>query len=427
MASSHDDGPFESPLEEIDPEIAAALQAELGRQRSTLDLVASESVPPRSVLEAQGSILTAKYADGYPGRRDYDTCEWVDEIETLAIERAKALFGAQHANVQPYSGASSNAAVLRALCEPGDVVLGFDFNHGGHPTQYSEDTSAGRNYRTFAYHVRRDTRLVDMDEVATLVRRHRPKVLFAGWSCYSRHLDFATYREIADEVGAALVVDMAHFAGLVAAKVHPDPVPFADACTMTTHKTLGGARGGAILCRAEIAERVDAAVYPGEQGCPLPHVIAAKAVTFKLAGTEAFKERMQRTLEGARIISGALLAAEGRTAAHVVTGGTDVHQFLVDLEPGRREAWSVLAQLNLIGISANAIPLAYDPLEAPACSGLRFGTTALASRGFGRENFEQVGAILADALAVVDPVPGASLAQRVALLTSKSPLYGYLA
>jgi glycine hydroxymethyltransferase len=213
VAPERDDGIFDSTLEDADPEVGAALLGELGRQRRTLDLVASESVAPRAVLEAQGSVLTAKYADGYPGERDYDTCEWIDEIEFLAIERAKVLFGAEHANVQPYSGASSNAAVLHALCEPGDAVLGFDFNHGGHPTQYSASTSAGRNYSTSAYHVREDTRLVDMDEVLALARRHRPRVVFAGWSCYSRHLDFAAFREIADEVGAALVVDMAHFAG----------------------------------------------------------------------------------------------------------------------------------------------------------------------------------------------------------------------
>ena len=318
--SGADPSLFERVLEDLDPEVSAAIDGELARQRSTLDLVASESVPPRAVLEAQGSILTAKYADGYPGRRDYDTCEWIDEIECLAIERAKALFGADHANVQPYSGSSANAAVLHALCEPGDVVLGFDFAHGGHPTHYAAATFAGRNYRALAYHVRRDNRLVDMDEVETLARRHRPKVLFAGWSCYSRHLEFARFREIADEVGAALVVDMAHFAGLVAAKVHPDPVPFADACTMTVHKTLGGARGGAILCRREIAERVDAAVYPGEQGCPLPNVTAAKAVTFRLAGTDAFRERMERTLQGARTMAEVLVEAEDRTKAHVVTG-----------------------------------------------------------------------------------------------------------
>jgi len=425
--SRADPGLFERVLEDLDPEVSAAIGGEFARQRSTLDLVASESVPPRAVLEAQGSILTAKYADGYPGSRDYDTCEWIDEIECLATERAKALFGADHANVQPYSGSSANAAVLHALCEPGDVVLGFDFAHGGHLTHYAAATFAGRNYRALAYHVRRDNRLVDMDEVETLARRHRPKVLFAGWSCYSRHLEFARFREIADEVGAALVVDMAHFAGLVAAKVHPDPVPFADACTMTVHKTLGGARGGTILCRREIAERVDAAVYPGEQGCPLANVTAAKAVTFKLAGTDAFRERMERTLEGARTMAEVLVEAEDRTKAHVVTGGTDVHQLLVDLTPGGREAWATLGRLNKIGISANAIALAYDPRAEPACSGLRFGAMALACRGFGREQFAEVADILVDALANGGEDPGGSLAERVAELTSEMPLYRYLA
>ena len=426
MASLEHAHPFEASLADIDPEISAAIDSELARQRSTLDLVASESVPPRAVLEAQGSILTAKYADGYPGQRTYDTCEWIDEIESLAIGRAKAVFGAGHANVQPSSGASANAAVRHALCEPGDGVLGFDFAHGGHPTQCDKETFAGRYYRAFAYHVRRGDRLVDMDEVEMLARAHRPKVLFAGWSCYTRHLDFARFREIADEVGAALVVDMAHFAGLVAAKVHPDPVPFADACTMTVHKTLGGARGGAILCRAELAERVDAAVYPGEQGCPLPHVIAAKAVTFKLAGTEAFRERMRRTLEGARAIAEALVEAEERTGASVVTGGTDVHQLLVDLAPSGREAWATLRRLNEIGISANAVSLAYDRLAEPACSGLRFGATALASRGFDREQFGEVGRIVADALANGGEDPDGSLAGRVAELTSEMSLYRYL-
>jgi len=427
MASSRADGPFEAVLEDIDPELSSAIDAELARQRSTLDLVASESVPARAVLEAQGSVLTAKYADGYPAAREYDTCEWVDVVEQLAIGRAKTLFGAEHANVQPYSGANANAAALHALCDPGDVVLGFDFAHGGHPSQCATSTFAGRNYQAFAYHLRRDDRLVDMDEVETLSRLHRPKVIFAGWSCYSRHLDFARFREIADEVGAALVVDMAHFAGLVAAKLHPDPVPLAEICTMTVHKTLGGARGGAILCRADLAERVDAAVYPGEQGCPLPHVIAAKAVSFKLASTAAFRERMERTLEGARTIAQVLVEAESRTAAHVVTGGTDVHQLLVDLAPGGREAWATLRKLNRIGISANAIALAFDPHRAPDCSGLRFGSTALASRGFSREQFAEVGAILADALANGGEDPDGSLGLRVAELTNEMPLYSYLA
>jgi glycine hydroxymethyltransferase len=421
-----DQSPFEATLEALDPEVSAAIDGELARQRSTLDLVASESVPPRAVLEAQGSILTTKYADGYPGHRDYDTCEWIDEVESLAIERAKRLFGADHANVQPYSGANANAAVLHALCEPGDVVLGHDFRHGGHPTHYSSETFAGRYYRAIAYHVRSDSRLVDMDEVASLARQYRPTVIFAGWSCYPRHLDFAKFREIADEVGAALVVDMAHFAGLVAAKVHPDPVPFADACTMTVHKTLSGARGGAIVCRRDLAERVDAAVYPGEQGCPLPHVIAAKAVTFKLAGTEAFRDRIRRALEGAKAIAEVLVAEEDRTQAHVVTGGTDVHQLLVDLSPGGREARGTLGRLNKIGISANAITLAYDALVEPACSGLRFGAMALACRGFAGEQFAEVGGILADALAQGAQDTDGSLAGRVAALTNEMPLYRHL-
>jgi glycine hydroxymethyltransferase len=419
-------GSLDATLDEIDPELSHAIGGELARQRRTLDLVASESVPARAVLEAQGSVLTTKYADGYPHKRDYDTCEWVDQVENLAIERAKALFGADHANVQSYSGSNANAAALHALCEPCDVVLGFDFNHGGHPTQYASSTSAGRNYRTFAYHVRRDDHLVDMDEVATLAREHRPKVIFAGWSCYSRHLDFARFREIANEVGSALVVDMAHFAGLVAAKVHPDPVPFADVCTMTTHKTLGGARGGAILCRAGLAERIDAAVYPGEQGCPLPHVIAGKAVTFKLAATPEFRERMARTVQGAQTIAEVLVNAAERTRACVVTGGTDVHQFLVDLTPGEREASSTLAGLNEIGISANAVRLPYDPLSGPDCSGLRFGATALAARGFGRDQFERLGMILADALANGGKDPDGSLADRVGELAQAMPLYRYL-
>ncbi len=458
---------FGAPLREVDPEIAALIGDELGRQRAMLDLVASESVPPRAVLEAQGSVLTAKYADGYPGGRDYDTCEVVDEIELLAIERAKDLFGAAHANVQPYSGSNANFCVLHALCEPGDAVLGFDFSHGGHPTHYHDSTFAGRYFRAIGYHVRRNDRLVDMDEVAALARRHRPKVIFAGWSCYPRFMDFRAFRQICDDVGAYLVVDMAHFAGLVATGLHPDPVGYADACTMTVHKTLGGARGGAILSTEALAERIDAAVYPGEQGCPLMHVIAAKAVTFLVARTDAYRERMERTVEGAQTIAAALVAAEPRTGATVVTGGTDVHQLLVDLGGGEgpsageashhggagsaggeqampssswsetasaagqgREAWAELRRLNEIGISANAIRLAFDALPEPGASGLRFGTTALASRGLGRPEFEEVGAILAEALSLRDTAGGRSAAtrcaERVRALTEAFPLYGFI-
>jgi len=433
----NDFGPIDDPVQvfagslaDVDPELAGLIGGELARQRSTLDLVASESVPPRAVLEAQGSILTAKYADGYPARRDYDTCEVIDAIETLAIERAKDLFGAAHANVQPYSGSSANQSVLHALCEPGDRVLGFDFNHGGHPTHYHGDTFAGRYYDAVAYHVRERDRLVDMDEVASLAKQHRPKVIFAGWSCYPRFLDFRAFREICDETGAFLVVDMAHFAGLVAAGLHPDPVGYADACTMTVHKTLGGARGGAILCHAELADRIDAAVYPGEQGCPLPHVIAAKAVTFAIAATDSYRRRMERTVSGAQTIAAALSAAETATGAHVVTGGTDVHQLLVDLAPSGRDASGELAHLNALGISANAIRLAFDPMIPPGASGLRLGAAALAARGFGHAEFEEVGSIVATALA--EPIgdrtsPAASrLAERVRALVEAFPLYTFL-
>ena len=418
---------LEAPLGEIDPELAGLVGDELARQRRTLDLVASESVPPRAVLEAQGSVLTAKYADGYPGRRDYDTCEVVDAIETLAVERAKDLFGAEHANVQPYSGSNANQAVLHALCEPGDPVLGFDFTHGGHPTHYDPATFAGRYYDAVAYHVRREDRLVDMDEVRDLARAHRPKLVFAGWSCYPRWLDFRAFRAICDEVGAALVVDMAHFAGLVAAGLHPDPVGYADVCTMTSHKTLGGSRGGVILCTSSLARRIDDAVYPGEQGGPLPHVFAAKAVTFAIAGTDAFRARMERTLAGARTVA-SVLAAEGeRTGGSVVTGGTDVHQLLVDLAPSGREAGAELARLNGLGISANAIPLAYDAQEAPLMSGLRFGTTALAARGLGEAEFAEVGAILADALADTAGASSREIQARIADLLAPFPLYPWLA
>jgi len=413
--------PFLAPLEEVDPDVAAAIDAELDRERATLDLIASESVAPRAVIEAQGSVLTNKYADGYPGRRDYDGCEWVDAVEQLAIERATALFGADHANVQPYSGSSANAAVLHALCEPGDVVLGFDFEHGGHPTHYGAETFAGRFYRGVAYHVRPGDRLVDMDEVADLARAHRPKVIFAGWSCYPRHLDFPAFRAIADEVGAFLVVDMAHFAGLVAAGVHPDPVALADACTLTTHKTLGGARGGAILCRKELAALVDAAVYPGEQGSPLPPVMAGKAVTFLLAATEAFRERMRRVVDGARALAEALAGAEARTGAVVVTGGTDVHQVLLDLSPGRRSAAEGLALLHALHANANAIRLAYDPAEPPGASGLRLGTVALAARGLGPAQFEEIGEVLVDALSPEPPLR--ECAARVERILARFPLY----
>jgi glycine hydroxymethyltransferase len=411
------------PLAEADPEVAAEIAAELDRQRTTIDMIASENVAPRAVLEAQGSVLTNKYADGYPGQRDYDGCEHVDAVERLAVERAKALFGAEHANVQPYSGSSANAAVLHALCEPGDAVLGFDFNHGGHPTHYAGETFAGRYYRALAYRVDRETGLVDMDEVSALADEHRPKVLFAGWSCYTRWLDFEAFREIADRVGAALVVDMAHFAGLVAAGVHPDPVPYADACTMTVHKTLGGARGGAILCRAAHAAAIDEAVYPGEQGCPLMHVIAAKAVTFRLAGTPAYRERMQRTVDGARRVAEELVAASLETHVGVRTGGTDVHQVILDTSMARFDAAEGVERLHAVRANANAIRVPYDERPAPSASGIRLGTAALATRGFDVEAFGELGELLGEVLGPQFEDRRGELAARAAALIGRFPIY----
>jgi glycine hydroxymethyltransferase len=400
-----------TPLSSIDPELASLIHAELGREQMTLDMIASENLVPRAVLEAQGSILTNKYADGYPGARDYDGCQFVDEVEQLAIDRAKALFGAEHANVQPYSGTSANAAVLHALCEPGDTILGWDFEHGGHPTHGAKETFAGRFYTAHAYHLRREDRLVDYDEVAQLARAHRPKVIFAGWSCYQRYLDFDRFRQIADEVGAFLVVDMAHYSGLVAGKVHPDPVGIADVATMTVHKTLGGARGGLILAKSDLAERIDRAVYPGEQGSPLPPVIAAKAVTLLIAGREEFRTRMERTVAGAREVARALLEICPATKMEVVTGGTDVHQLLVDVSGAGIDAETALAVLHAIDINANDMRIAYDAYAPPQGSGIRLGTGALATRGFDTEEWAELGRIVAG---------GFSLASRLGGTESRS-------
>src|SRR5689334_13687595 len=290
---------LDAPLELLDPEIAAVLQAELARQQQTLELIASENFAPRAVLECQGSVLTNKYAEGYPGRRYYGGCEWVDISESLAIERAKSLFGAEHANVQPHSGAQANAAVYHALLEPGDTIMGLSLAHGGHLTHGMKVNVSGRLYDIAAYEVDRETSVIDMDALAELARARRPKLLLAGWSAYPRQLDFARFRAIADEVGALLMVDMAHFAGLVAAGLHPNPVAHgADVVTTTTHKTLDGPRAGVILCKEELAKKIDSAVFPGQQGGPLEHVIAAKAVAFKLAKSDAFVERQRRTIEG---------------------------------------------------------------------------------------------------------------------------------
>src|SRR5690348_2782254 len=300
---------FERPLADVDPEVAAAIDAELGRQRHTLEMIASENFVPQAVLECQGSVLTNKYAEGYPGKRYYGGCEHVDVIEQLAIDRAKALFGAEHANVQPHAGAQANTAVYHALLQPGDTLMGMALAHGGHLSHGMKINVSGRLYDIAAYEVDRETSLVDMDEVERVAKEHRPKLIVAGWSAYPRVLDFARFREIADEVGALLMVDMAHFAGLVAAGVHPSPVPHAHVVTSTVHKTIGGPRSGFILCQEEFAKKIDSAVFPGQQGGPLEHVIAAKAVAFKIAQSDLFVERQKRTVAGAQAVAEQLLAA----------------------------------------------------------------------------------------------------------------------
>src|SRR3954465_6905669 len=320
-------------LASYDPEVHAAIRAELDRQQSTLELIASENFAPVAVMEAQGSVLTNKYAEGYPGRRYYGGCEHVDVIEQLAIDRVTALFGATYANVQPHSGAQANAAVMAALLSPGDTILGLALPHGGHLTHGMKLNFSGKLYDVAAYHVGEDDHRVDMAEVQRVARERRPKLILAGWSAYPRQLDFAEFRRIADEVGAYLMVDMAHFAGLVAAGLHPSPVPHAHVVTSTTHKTLGGPRGGIILTNDEgLAKKINSAVFPGQQGGPLEHVIAAKAVALKIAASEEFRERQQRTLEGSRILASRLSQPDCADAGvRVLTGGTDVHLVLVDL------------------------------------------------------------------------------------------------
>jgi glycine hydroxymethyltransferase len=412
------------PLAEVDPEIADVLQGELERERRTLELIASENFAPRAVLECQGSVLTNKYAEGYPGRRYYGGCEWVDISEQLAIDRAKALFGAEHANVQPHSGAQANTAVYHALLEPGDSFLGLALDHGGHLTHGRKANVSGRLYEPIPYHVRESDSHIDMEEVQRLARERRPKLILAGWSAYPRQLDFQRFREIADDVGALLMVDMAHFAGLVAAGLHPNPISYgADVVTTTTHKTLDGPRAGVILCKAELAKKIDSAVFPGQQGGPLEHVIAGKAVAFKLAAGEAFAERQRRTVAGAQALAEQLLGAgHGVT---VLTGGTDVHLILVDLRESDpaltgKQAEDRLAEID-VTVNRNAVP--FDPRPPIESSGLRIGTPALATRGLALEDFNEVGKILACALTPEYASRAAELAERVGAIVERHPLY----
>ncbi|GAA2778187.1 serine hydroxymethyltransferase [Kitasatospora sp. CM 4170] len=412
-------------LHALDPEIAAAVDAELHRQQTTLEMIASENFAPVAVMEAQGSVLTNKYAEGYPGRRYYGGCEHVDVVEQIAIDRIKALFGAEHANVQPHSGAQANAAAMFALIQPGDTILGLSLAHGGHLTHGMKINFSGKLYNVAAYHVDEKSGQVDMAEVERLAKEHQPKLIIAGWSAYPRQLDFAEFRRIADEVGALLMVDMAHFAGLVAAGLHPNPVPFADVVTTTTHKTLGGPRGGVILSKAEWAKKINSAVFPGQQGGPLEHVIAGKAVAFKVAASEEFKERQQRTLDGARILAERLLRADvAEAGASVLSGGTDVHLVLVDLRNSQLDGQQAEDRLHEVGITVNRNAIPNDPRPPMVTSGLRIGTPALATRGFQAEDFREVADIIAEALKpAFDETVAAALKARVTALAEKYPLY----
>ncbi|MFC8600521.1 MULTISPECIES: serine hydroxymethyltransferase [unclassified Isoptericola] len=418
------DPTFNAPLAELDPEIAAVLDGELARQRDTLEMIASENFVPRAVLQAQGSVLTNKYAEGYPGRRYYGGCEQVDIAENLAIARAKDLFGAEAANVQPHSGAQANAAVLHALINAGDKILGLELAHGGHLTHGMKINFSGKLYDVGAYGVDPQSYRIEMDEVRKRALEHRPDVIIAGWSAYPRQLDFAAFREVADEVGAKLWVDMAHFAGLVAAGLHPSPVPHADVVSSTVHKTIGGPRSGFILSKEEHAKKINSAVFPGQQGGPLMHVIAAKAVAFKVAGTDAFKDRQERTLRGARIIAERLSQADvAEQGVSVLTGGTDVHLVLVDLRHSSLDGQQAEDLLHDAGITVNRNAVPFDPRPPRVTSGLRIGTPALATRGFGDAEFTEVADIIAVALRDGASADVDALAARVAKLTADFPLY----
>ncbi|MGW4564803.1 serine hydroxymethyltransferase [Streptomyces sp. NPDC004561] len=412
-------------LDDFDPEIATAIGAELARQRGTLEMIASENFAPLAVMQAQGSVLTNKYAEGYPGRRYYGGCEHVDAVEQIAIDRVKQLFGAEAANVQPHSGAQANAAVMAALLQPGDTILGLDLAHGGHLTHGMRINFSGRLYQAVAYQVGEDDHRIDMEQVRKLAHEHRPKLIVAGWSAYPRRLDFAEFRRIADEVGAYLMVDMAHFAGLVAAGLHPSPVPHAHVVTTTTHKTLGGPRGGVILSTAELAKKINSSVFPGQQGGPLEHVIAAKAVAFRMAAQPEFADRQRRTLEGAAILAERLLAEDTEAAGvSVLTGGTDVHLVLVDLRHSELDGKQAEDRLHRIGITVNRNAVPFDPRPPMISSGVRIGTPALAARGFGAEEFTEVADIVATAfLPGFDDRIAASLRRRVRALTDRFPLY----
>jgi glycine hydroxymethyltransferase len=417
---------FEAALERVDHDIKASIDAELKRQQRQLELIASENIVSRAVLEAQGSVLTNKYAEGYPGRRYYGGCEFVDEVERLAIDRAKRLFDCKFANVQPHSGANANQAVFFALLQPGDKFLGMDLACGGHLTHGSPVNISGKWFNPVAYGVRRDDHLIDMDEVREIAHREKPKLILAGASAYSRHIDFKRFREIADEIGAYLMVDMAHYAGLIAGGVYPSPLPHAHIVTTTTHKTLRGPRGGMILSNdEEIGKRINSAVFPGLQGGPLMHVIAAKAVSFGEALQPEFKLYAQRTLENARALAARLI----ENGLAVVSGGTDSHVMLVDLRPKRATGKVAEHSLENASITTNKNGIPFDPEKPFVTSGIRLGSPACTTRGFGPAEFRQVADLICEVLDGLQGTNGdnssveAAVAAKVEQLTARFPIY----
>jgi len=404
-------------LEHVDPDVAELLGRELERQRGEIELIASENFTWPAMLEAVGSVPTNKYSEGYPGRRYYGGCEIVDEIEQLAIDRAKALFGAEHANVQPHAGAQTNMAVYFSCLEPGDTILSLELSHGGHLTHGLKVNFSGRLYHVVHYGVSRETNLVDYDDVLRLAQEHRPKLIVCGGSAYPRTVEAWRFREIADEVGALLLCDMAHFAGLVAAGIHPSPVPHCDFVTSTTHKTLAGPRSGFVLCREEHAQAVDRAVFPGMQGGPLNHVIAAKATCFRIAASEPFRHYQEAVRANADVLAETL--QDG--GLDVLTGGTDTHLLLVDL---RRTEWTgkdAEERLAEVGITVNRNTVPFDERSPTVASGFRVGTPAVTMRGFDTDDFREVARIMCEALSEAPDL--AELAARSATLCERRPLY----
>ena len=411
-------------MRDLDPEVFDAISGEIARQRDTLEMIASENFVPRAVLQAQGSVLTNKYAEGYPGRRYYGGCEHVDVVEDLARDRAKALFDAEFANVQPHSGAQANAAVLASLIQPGDKIMGLSLAHGGHLTHGMKLNFSGKLYDVAAYEVDPETMRLDMDKVREQALAEKPQVIIAGWSAYPRTIDFEAFRSIADEVGAYLWTDMAHFAGLVAAGLHPSPVPHSDVVSSTVHKTLGGPRSGIILAKQDFAKKINSNVFPGQQGGPLMHVIAAKAIALKIAATEEFKERQERTLEGARILAERLTAEDcTKAGVDVLTGGTDVHLVLADLRNSELDGQQAEDLLHEVGITVNRNAVPNAPRPPMVTSGLRIGTPALATRGLDTAAFTEVADVIGTALANGKNADVAKLRARVEKVAADFPLY----